>query len=227
MKNSLLERAFIYRFLSLIFSYPEKEQLKELMEALPDLKLSLDRTKIKFSVESIDDLLLEAIKNPLNLKAEYVSLFEADPKAPIRETSYELDKTGRRVIEMADLLGFYTAFGVEPREGTEPDHLSAELEFMSLLLQKEYHLNLSGNKEGARIVSGATEEFLKNHLGRWYEIFSRTLIQTDVSKFYIEMGKFLKVFLDFETKNVKDLNKLKTFERERLEDGSRFECGFM
>jgi len=225
MEKGILERSFIYRFLSLGFDYPSEESLGTMLRSLEDLERCCSVLGLQPVSERFNDAIGRSLKSITDTRGDYVKLFEGNPIVPIRETSYELDKSARRAMEMADLLGFYTAFGVQPREGIEPDHLSAELEFLSFLYQKAYHLKNSGDEEGSQITSSAITEFLRNHTGRWYELFCETLLQTDVNEFYIELGRFLKVFLDHETRNLGDLKKLTRLVRERLEEGSRFDCG--
>ncbi len=226
MENAFLEKAFVYRFLSIGFDYPSEESLKTLSESLEDLTLCTDKLGLPLDTENIREGIRNSMKSITDVKGDYVKLFEGNPIVPIRETSYELDKSARRAMEMADLLGFYTAFGVQPREGIEPDHLSAELEFLSFLYQKLYHLKNSQDHEGINITETAIKEFLKNHIGRWYELFCEILLQTDVNAFYMNLGYFLKVFLDIETRNINDLKKLTRLVREGIEQGSSFECGF-
>ena len=226
MENALLEKAFIYRFLSIGFDYPSEESIKALLGSLGELSSCAEKLGIPLNTEGLKAQIKDSLERINDVKGDYVRLFEGNPLVPIRETSYELDKSARRAMEMADLLGFYTAFGVQPREGIEPDRLSAELEFLSFLYQKLYHLKNSQDREGTEITETAITEFLKNHIGRWYELFYDTLLQTDVNGFYMNLADFLKIFLDNETRNLSDLKKLTRLVRERIEQGSSFECGF-
>ena len=226
MEDLIIEKAFIYRFLSLGFDYPSKESLKVLYESLGELSTCSEKLGIPLNVGGLKREIKNSLERITDIKGDYLKLFEGNPLVPIRETSYELDKSARRAMEMADLLGFYTAFGVQPREGIEPDHLSAELEFLSFLYQKLYHLKSSKNQEGCQITESAITEFLKNHIGRWYELFCNTLLQTHVNGFYTILANFLKLFLNNETRNLGNLKKLTRLVRERIEQGSSFGCGF-
>jgi TorA maturation chaperone TorD len=73
-------------------------------------------------------------------------------------------------FELADIAGFYRAFGVEITPGTErPDHIAVELEFMHLLAVKE--VVAAGREDGgehARICRDARATFFRDHLGRWF-----------------------------------------------------------
>lgn len=217
----LLEKAFVCRFLSLAFSYPSEETIKELSFALPDLERSLKTLGIDFPLEKVKEVLSTDI---LELQGEFTSLFETSLTAPQRETSYELDKAARRSVEMADILGFYRAFGLEIKAPVEPDSLIAELEFLSFLYQKEHFLKERGYEEGSKIVSEAREKFLRDHLGRWYEVFSEKVIEGAERDFYPVMAKLLRAFLDKETENIEGIQKLKNYVKEKTE-GSTWECG--
>lgn len=68
--------------------------------------------------------------------------------------------------EMADIAGFYRAFGV-CGEGERVDHLSMELEFMRLLTLKEARALLDGDAGKYEICMTAERQFIEAHPGRW------------------------------------------------------------
>jgi TorA maturation chaperone TorD len=70
--------------------------------------------------------------------------------------------------ELADIRGFYEAFGVRPRRGGErPDHLACELEFLSLLAIKEATSLALGEDDRVSICRDAARRFVEDHPGRW------------------------------------------------------------
>jgi TorA maturation chaperone TorD len=87
---------------------------------------------------------------------------------PPYETEY-----GRRHLfgqsqELADLRGFYEAFGFRPRPGAErPDHLTTELEFLAMLSLKEAITRATGQADRTSVCEAAAARFLEDHLGRW------------------------------------------------------------
>ena len=87
---------------------------------------------------------------------------------PPYETSYEPGpgSTGGKTFQMADIAGFYRAFGFEVR-GQRPDHIAPELEFMALVMVKEAHASLSGQIEAADVCAAARGKFIHEHLGAW------------------------------------------------------------
>lgn len=217
----MIEKAFLYRFLALAFSYPSSESLRELREALPDLEKSLKTLGIDFPVNRFKEVLISSEGRVEDLQGEFTTLFETQLKAPARETSYELDKMGRRVIEMADIEGFYRAFGLEVKPPQEPDSLVAELEFLSFLSQKLAFLE----GEGREIVQDAYTKFLRDHLGRWFEVFTDRVLSSTEEEYYSVMAQLLRSFLNKETEGLQ-INKLTSYRMETLE-GSSWKCGFM
>ncbi len=224
--NKNLAKAFVYRFLSFAFTYPTEELLENLKGAIPDLEKSLKALGINYDLKKLKELIEVYKEKILDLKGEYTYLFETGLKAPIRETAYELEKAGRRVAEMSDINGFYRAFGLEIKDFLEPDNLVAELEFLSFLNQKIYFLKQEGDKEGVSICQEAYEKFLKDHLGRWYEIFTERVKQKGEEEFYKELVNLLKEFLDKETEKIEGIVKLTKYVVENMQ-GSSWKCGFM
>ena len=90
------------------------------------------------------------------------------------ETSHERGpgSAGGPTFQMADIAGFYRAFGFEV-SGERPDHIVPELEFVALLLVKEAYARMSGQGEPAEVCSTARKTFLQEHLGVWLRELSR------------------------------------------------------
>lgn len=74
-------------------------------------------------------------------------------------------------VEMADVAGFYRAFGLD-FSGDRPDHIASELEFMRLLAMKEAKALMDGDVGNAGICLAAQKDFLTSHLGRWTGVLS-------------------------------------------------------
>ena len=138
--------------------------------------------------------------------------------------AYELDKTARRVAELSDIEGFYRAFGLNLTAPIEADSLVAELEFLSVLLQKQMYARREGNGEGVEICQDAYRKFLTDHLGRWYEIFVRRLDEASEEEYYHRVGALLKAFLEKETQDLDGQNrKLSEYHAESFQ-GSTWTC---
>jgi TorA maturation chaperone TorD len=84
-----------------------------------------------------------------------------------------------RSQEIADIAGFYKAFGLEPsRERRErADHIALELEFMAWLIAKEQHAASTHgpDSEQALVCREAQGRFLTDHLAWWAPAFACAL----------------------------------------------------
>lgn len=85
-----------------------------------------------------------------------------------------------RSSRLADIAGFYRAFGVSAsRDQPERvDHIALELEFMAWLLAKEEHARASEDDtvlERAEICQDAQRRFLEEHLAWWVPAYAGAL----------------------------------------------------
>lgn len=106
------------------------------------------------------------------LRGDYVDLFDRrEGHVPLYATEYGRGRATAKGHELADLSGFYRAFGVslggldgEDHLSELPDHVAVELEFHGYLLLKEAALDRAGDREGLEIVRDAQRKFLGEHL---------------------------------------------------------------
>ncbi len=217
-------QSFLYQFLSLAFSYPEEKVLQTLEDNLGDLDRSLQVLRLSYDVAPLKRILKKARKRILDLQGEFNALFATTVKAPAWETAYELDKTARKAAELADIEGFYRAFGVNLSTPIEPDSLVAQLEFLALLLQKRLYATQEGNREGAEICQGAFRKFLTDHLGRWYDVFLRRLEEASAEEYYRRIGALLKAFLEKETQGLNGEVRTLTRYHEESAQGCTWKC---
>jgi putative dimethyl sulfoxide reductase chaperone len=103
------------------------------------------------------------------LRSEYIDLFDRgrEQNSPY-ETEYGRDRPLQKGTELADLAGFYRAFGLDPAGSQEMiDHVAVECEFYAVLELKAQALGERGDQEGVEIVRDAQKKFLESHLGRF------------------------------------------------------------
>ncbi|MCU0696816.1 MAG: molecular chaperone TorD family protein [Myxococcaceae bacterium] len=102
------------------------------------------------------------------LRADFLQTFEVGHgTVPLNETAYGRTAGMSKGTELADLAGFYAAYGLEAVEGHEAfDHLAVELEFYAALLARQALLETAGDREGVEVVQATRVSFLADHLGR-------------------------------------------------------------
>jgi DMSO reductase family type II enzyme chaperone len=211
-----LDRARVYRALAQLFRAPDAELLEQAREiSLPELCEALERldegpvgesslvNEAKALCALFADTQLE------QLRAGHQTAFDESSKARCAPTEMDqLDGTPQleltRTFEMADVAGFYRAFGVVLDEGAErPDHIAAELEFMNLLAVKEaIARQLEGDDEHAEICRDASRAFLRDHLGRFAPRLGERLAAADSESVYGHAGRLLGEFVALDAKRI-------------------------
>ena len=136
------------------------------------------------------------------LRERYEWLFghTARGKVPPFETGYGVDGLFRGPQELADVSGFYLAFGLRPRPdaGERVDHVGCECEFLDFLCRKEAYALEAGEQEMAEHTRRAYRDFLRHHLGRFGRAFAGRLQAADQEGFYGALGSLLDALLRFD-----------------------------
>lgn len=132
------------------------------------------------------------------LLAEYDLLFRAK-EIWLYTVECLAENEFQRVNYLADISGFYRAFGLET-DKERPDFLSIELEFMHFLIFKYMYAlssKICGQKEKAAICLDAQKKFFNTYLYPGAKIIARKIIAQSPAGFYkrkaIEMLGFLEV----------------------------------
>ena len=117
---------------------------------------------------------------------------------------YEMEYGQGEIVQqaplLADITGFYAAFGLElpPAVHERADHVSVECEFMSVLATKEAWARDSGISEAVEVIHDAQARFLEDHLGRWLPALSRRMEEADPDGFYGELARYAASFIEEE-----------------------------
>jgi TorA maturation chaperone TorD len=99
---------------------------------------------------------------------------------PPYETEYGQRHVFGQAQDLADIAGYYAAFGLEPApRGERVDHLTCELEFLSILALKEAAALAGQAGEAAAVCREAEASFLRDHLGRWLPALAGTATRRD------------------------------------------------
>lgn len=84
----------------------------------------------------------------------------------------------RRAHRLADLSGFYRAFGLEPEAGERPDHVFLQASFLWYLKERSLAaVRLRHGKARRELLADAFRKFFADHFGRWVPSFAEVLGQ--------------------------------------------------
>jgi TorA maturation chaperone TorD len=119
------------------------------------------------------------------LQAAYSRHFIGVGASPLHETAFGRPRL-TTAAELADVRGFYRAFGFDLSEETPEaaDHLGAELEFHAALLVKLAWAAQQGHAEGWEVTAAAAASFLESHLGRWVPALTGRILAGGADDFY-------------------------------------------
>jgi len=137
----------------------------------------------------------EQKKVKAGLPLEYDCLFRSF-EVWLYGAEYVIENEFQRVQTLADISGFYKAFGLEA-ELNRPDALSCELEFMHYLVFREMN---APDKEKVRTCFSAEKKFFLQHLYPQAKKFAEKLRLHTRNKFYLEISECLSNFLESERK---------------------------
>lgn len=181
-----IRRAQVYALLAAVTLYP-RDNWSEELPLLPEIVTGL---RFAPSFPSASPLSLS------QLQMAYLHSFGAAGSL-CYETEYGLPHEFRQSQELADISGFYRAFGFvnggPVRE--RPDHLAVELEFMQALALKEAHARLNGLPEYAELCVDAQAKFLGDHLGTWIGLFAQSLALNAGDGPYLPLAEFAAAFV--------------------------------
>jgi putative dimethyl sulfoxide reductase chaperone len=116
--------------------------------------------------------------------------------APLHETAYGPPRL-TTAAELADVQGFYRAFGFELSADAPdmPDHLGAELEFHAALLAKLAWATLQELEDAREITHAGIASFLDAHLGRWTGVFAARLATSAPATVYGRLAEAAASFV--------------------------------
>jgi putative dimethyl sulfoxide reductase chaperone len=219
-----LARECLYRFLAAALSDPyagtwsavlnpdnqrlAREATDLLRAEASRVSIALDRGEVAPHELDLDHLLAELRRPADELRAEYDRVFGlvAPRECPPYETEYHpTTETFFRSQQLADIAGFYRAFGLEPaKERPErPDHIALELEFMAFLLTKKRRAQESSASdpdamEHTIVCDDAQRKFFRDHIAWWIPAFATGLRRKAGRGFYAPLGGLLAALVPVE-----------------------------
>ena len=226
-------RSGIYEALTLGFRPPVEETVKRLIS-------KKQNSMFVELVSIIDENLIEDVSNLAmevnaelkdKLKSKYYNLFghSARSSVPPYETEFGDKNLFQQPHQLADISGFFTAFGLELNvaEHERIDHVACELEFMCFLARKEAYAIQNKKSAMLKETLKAERSFLKDHLARFTPTFSHLCLKEDPGGFYGNLGRLLRNFVQIECTrfNLKSGSE-KLHLRSSVEVDDCFDCEF-
>ncbi len=188
-----IRRSQVYGFFADAFLYPAEDWTGD----LPRVAGLLDELGAAGLEIGADDAVREAGGwAQLALQAEHRRVFGLVGSL-CYETELGLPHEFRQSQELADLAGFYRAFGfrVGGQVRERPDHLAVELEFMHVLALKEAYAYANGLAEHAEICREAQGKFLQAHLGQWIGALAQALASSSGGGPYCDLARGAAAFV--------------------------------
>ncbi|MDF2628365.1 MAG: serD [Symbiobacteriaceae bacterium] len=186
--DQALARSRAYAVLSRGFLYPSPGLLAAMADYPDQLRLALREA----GGDGADTHL------PMEgLEQAYQDWFGGQvPACPPYETEYTASHIWMQTQQMADIAGFYRAFGVDTQTtGDRADSLTAELEFMYMLSMKEAIAVNDGNQDGVAVCREAQGKFLHEHLAVWLPRFIVRLEKAEADGYYLALARLTERFI--------------------------------
>lgn len=187
-----MARSAVYGLLARAFAYPAAAHRDVIAE------IGARATELPEDVRAAVVALASELPPVAMLEAGFTRLFthSASRDCPPFETAYTAAEIFQQAQQMADIGGFYAAFGVASAPGAErPDHICVELEFMQYLTAKEAYA--ASHLGAARVgqCRRAQRLFLQDHLACWAPAFGRRLATLDPEGWHGRAGRLLDAWL--------------------------------
>lgn len=199
-------RSGFYRLLSIAFRYPDRDVAAEL--GSEDSRGLADAIKEAFSVSpapiALIDGFIESARSfdvPAH-QVEYTRLFIGPfhLAAPPYESVYRPESRGKVMGDSTlDVQARYREEGLALSGSIHdlPDHITAELEFMSYLAEQEA-LWWEGEPEGVRSRLVKQDVFLSEHLTTWTPLFTQAMLKETRREFYRRLALLLECFVQLD-----------------------------
>ncbi len=185
-------RGALYALFGDVWRYPDESSVRDILhfdvanDAL-DVGSSSPLPWLTMYVElrsTCERLALRPLSNLVkDLQTDHVRLFGHSVRGacPPYELEYDRGEIIQQTAELADLAGFYTAFGLQLADSAfeRPDHAAVECEFMGVLCAKEAWGLETGEPALAESCFDAQRLFLRDHLARWFPAFARRVETAD------------------------------------------------
>lgn len=199
-----VDRARLYSLVAIGLDRPGEEldmllSENEFGSELKDAAAGLDEPDIAYAANAVAEA-AESV-GVEDLYHRWGSLFGVEEGVTV--SPYELTYLPGPLLtttrDLADISGFYRAFGLRIAEGQNDraDHILFQTEFLSHLSLREATLQTEEETEGVAVVVGARRAFIDDHLGRWYWRFAEEVSKRD-DGFYAALTDLVATLVETE-----------------------------
>ena len=219
--DDALARAVVYRTLSIGFQVPTDQHLRQvgardgfavvttaLRRSVRSARVQADGPRLEAAVAS---LVAMSVPDLDQLGASFWRLFGHTTRGLVCacETEYGPDNGFHQPQQLADISGYYLAFGLRPAAASDvrADHIACECEFMDFLNRKEAWLlanqsQPAHDRETLEATEHAARTFLRDHFGCFGRAFAVRVATEDRDGYFGALGRVLLAFLDLECARV-------------------------
>ncbi len=209
--EDLLATSQVYQFLSICLLEPEENTLELLKnkDYMSEVESCLEKAGKKEMTEAFRNIQKELEDSDVDkLTKGYRDTFGSvtvSMECPPYEMYFSGSQIYQQTQDLADLSGFYKAFGVDISRDDNTnrwDHISVELEFLHFLTYKLAYTTENGGDKEREICLAAKKKFLNAHLGRWIAAFSIAVEKKSPVAFYREIAGMTNEFVHLDMKNL-------------------------
>ncbi|MEK7232727.1 MAG: molecular chaperone TorD family protein [Elusimicrobiota bacterium] len=182
-------RAIALRLVSVGFGYPDaawKTRFDALLRAARD-----SRAVPAGGLNKLEQALSAVL--PSELEGQHFRLFGPAPVCPLELAFHATKDPNGQAKKIADLAGFYKAFGVESEH--RADGLPAVLEFLAYLEIKRVHAELNGWSEKRDIAADAAEKMRGELVFKTVGVIARKLSAAGAPEFYLQLAALCRSLL--------------------------------
>lgn len=236
--DDALARAVVYRALSIGFQAPTDEGLDQIgvherFAIVAAALQQLDPQSHHGRLTAVGTCLTSLTATSADpLATTFVRLFGHTTRGLICacETEYGADNNFHQPQQLADIAGYYLAFGLRPAAASDAraDHVACECEFMDFLNRKEALLltTCSDDDETLEATRHAARTFLRDHLSRFGRAFATRVMIEDPEGFFGVLGRTLLELLDVECRRLNiEAGPIDLVVRPEVADETPMACG--
>lgn len=201
-----IRRARLYGTLAAAFDRPDETVIATVEDGSIVEELSTAATVLE-GQEATAGPLADALPADAGaLRSAYAEAFGNENEATVSqyETEYAPGTLVTNTDQLADMAGFYRAFGLDVASDSRdrPDYLPTQLEFATHLLAQRAYLRTEADETGVAIVTDAWAAFVEDHLGRWVPRFADAVHEEVDAPFYRVLADLLEALLEDETERL-------------------------